>query len=176
VLTPELFALRSPHQVAAPDVLKQLGLRKLRKRDSAELELNLVAVHDDGHWLQVASMWSLYDIKGRAAKIRRASRHGTAIYFCVGDCDQSYEFAVFEDGRLRRDFSVASPGYDDHVVERNSGGPLPGESRCIDASSGDMIPEDPERYPEQLYKLFAPFDLRPPPMNARLSYYQHAPR
>ena len=110
--------------------LEQLGLvHDLRPAPDEYHRAPDIYLAHDGKWAHVIDglwylLWNSRRFGRRVEQI--ASEHDVFRCF-LGDCDESYGYSYYRSGQLVRAVDVASPNFDDVVVQRDFGEPLPEE-------------------------------------------------
>ena len=116
------------------DLLRTFGLGHYEQRAQAPPGGPYVLIANDGTWTLVADDWlyTLWHMPSTRAIIGElAERHD--LYACsVGDCDCSFSFVFYSEGRLVRNYVVESPHFTDAVVVDDFGIRLPGETEAFE--------------------------------------------
>jgi hypothetical protein len=131
--TPFYVFIRSAGAYSDADLLRHFGLSAYR-RTTAPLQLGRYAIlADDGPWTMIADDWyyTLWHTPStRPAIAALGERHD--VFACsVGDCDHSFDFDCYRDGRLARRYVVVDPDFQRGRVVENVGAPLPGEATAF---------------------------------------------
>ena len=92
-----------------------------------------------GEWSLVADDWH-YTLWHRplTGLVLAALGETCDVFACsVGDCDRSFDFIYYRDGRLVRRYVVADPHFQGGIVAEDVGEPLPGEAAAL-RQSGEV--------------------------------------
>jgi hypothetical protein len=131
--SPFFIFLRHPHQYSDADVLARFKLDSYQRAPHATRHGRHAILCDSGNWLMLADDWhyTLWHMKTtRPAMEALGTSH--ELYTCmVGDCDRSFDFVHYKQGRLARKYVVASPHFSDRRVVEDFGTPLPGEAALL---------------------------------------------
>lgn len=132
--TPYSIFLRCAGRYTDANLLACFGLSSYRPADALHSRFGqYVALADDGEWTLVAddlcyTLWHMPTTRDAIAVFAEQCD----VFACShGDCDDSFDFAYYRDGRLARQYVVADPGFRGGVVVENIGDPLPGEAAAF---------------------------------------------
>lgn len=91
---------------------------------------------DAGGWCLLADDWyyTLWHKETTRPVLAQMGQSFDVFACSVGDCDRSFDFVYYRDGRLVRKYIVHSPRYTDQIVVENVGEPLPGEATAFKES------------------------------------------
>jgi hypothetical protein len=86
-----------------------------------------------GSWTMLADDWhyTLWHMRTTRPAIEAIARLHEVYVCSEGDCDRSFDFAYWDNGRLAREYVVQSPRFTDRLIAKNWGAPLPGEAALL---------------------------------------------
>lgn len=127
---PYYIFLRCAGEYADWDLLERFGLGGYKRVKSAPRMLRYAIIADDGTWTLLADDWfyTLWHKKTTRSTIEKLAEQHDIFACSVGDCDRSFDFVYYQDGRLVRKFVVADPNFRGGTVVENFGEPLPAEA------------------------------------------------
>ncbi len=132
IVTSYFIFMRTSPRVADDALLRVLGIDFVRHGwDRKNANEARVFITEDDAWIHIADdlryhLWHRRD----AVEALHRFRPDATIFACSrGDCDYSFDFKYYDDGRLLRHFEVADPNYNKRPIKviTDLGTPLPGE-------------------------------------------------
>jgi len=92
-----------------------------------------IFVSRDDQWIHVIDnfFWMLNQSENVTKSIEALGVHYDIFTCSVGDADLSFDFKYFKNGKLRREYVVKSPNFNDEVISINFGIPLSGEKEGL---------------------------------------------
>src|SRR5262249_23236755 len=130
---PYFIFLRCGGGDSPPELLQQVGLAGFPPTEGIPGPGRYVILSTGGDWSLVADDW-LYTLWHRPLTRLVVAALGETcdVFACsVGDCDRSFDFVYYRDGRLVRRYVVADPHFRGGVVAEDFGEPLPGEAAAL---------------------------------------------
>ena len=133
-----------------------------------------IGVLDDGQWLHIAEGFDyrIYYRPDRNQRFCELSREFDVFWFCLGDADMSFNYALFRDGKCVREVVVNSPNYDDHIVVANKGELLSGEERIFAPGGDTLLLKDADQYMPTLLHLASELGAKTEYTNRSFSYFR----
>lgn len=136
--TPFRIFLRSPTRLEKQEILNAFSLLEYISCTPKSLHRQTWMIDLDD-WLLIAddwfyTLWHLHTTRQAIASLAL----DTDVYFdVVGECDESYGFAIYQNGSLVREVQVDSPNYSDQILKVDHGTRLPVESDSLLTSDID---------------------------------------
>jgi hypothetical protein len=95
---------------------------------------------DDGRWVMIADDWfyTLWHKKTTRPAIEELASQCDVFACSVGDCDHSFDFVYYRNGRLVRKHVVADPDFRGGKVVENIGEPLAGEAAAFEKKDDEL--------------------------------------
>jgi hypothetical protein len=126
---PHFIFVRDAGSHSDTDLLHLFGLATFRPTQSPWWSGPHVFLADDGEWTMVADdcNYTLWHMPSTEQAIHQLGHTFDVFAASVGDCDCSFDFVYYRDGRVARRYVVDDRG---GVVE-NIGEPLPGEAAAF---------------------------------------------
>jgi hypothetical protein len=129
---PYFIFVRDERRYADADWLRLFGLGSYLPTQSAPRLGRYAVLADDGSWTMIADDWyyTLWHMPSTRPVLHRLGRRRGCEVFAgsVGDCDRSFDFVYYSEGRLVRRYVVVDPDFRGGRVAENTGEPLPGEA------------------------------------------------
>ena len=130
---PYFIFLRCAGKNSDPDLLQWFGLADYQPAKGMPDVGRYVILGAAGEWSLVADDW-YYTLwhKPLTRLVLAALGESCNVFACsVGDCDRSFDFVYYRDGRLVRRYVVADPHFQGGIVVEDVGEPLPGEAAVL---------------------------------------------
>jgi len=120
-------------EISDAELLQHFGLSAYRQVDQVDGLYRYAIVASLNGWRVLADdvCFTFWHMPQRRTAIETLGQQFDLWAFSAGDCDQSYDFALYQQGQLRRKSVVDSPHFSDRVVREDFGTPLPEEARII---------------------------------------------
>lgn len=85
-------------------------------------------------WFHIMDDWNytLWFDSGLIQRIQNLSNLFEIFTCSIGDCDYSFDFRLFKDGEIKREFVVEDPNINGGVVTKNFGDKLQGEEEALE--------------------------------------------
>lgn len=133
--------LRSPYYIFVrasgnktdADLLRELGLGSYVRREKAPQFGRYAILADDGQWTLIADdgHYTLWNRPTTRPVIADWAQHYDVFTCSIGDCDRSFDFTYYRDGKLARACGVADPDNGGGTVWENIGAPLSAEPQAF---------------------------------------------
>lgn len=133
---PSYICIKGISEKSDLEVLKLLNITS----DITQAYNELTAAEDfdifvsrDDQWIHIIDnfFWMLNESEVVAKRIETLGEH-YELYTCsVGDADLSFDFKYFKNGKLRREYVVKSPNFNNEVIAVNFGDALSGETEGL---------------------------------------------
>jgi hypothetical protein len=130
---PYFIFVRDAGRRTDADLLHLFGLATYRPTQSPRRRGRYALLAGEGEWTMLADDWyyTLWHMPSTRQAIHQLGQTCDVFACSVGDCDHSFDFEYYRDGRAVRRYVVADPDFrGGHVVE-NLGEPLPGEAAAF---------------------------------------------
>ena len=144
VVCPHYIFIKCDGCYSDQEVLDLLGLAQYQKQDPGQgLWHYLWITEDSAGWTHMGEGWSYHLFNTYRSELKQkllelSDKHD--VYHCsMGDADRSYDFHYMQRGKVIRSYVMNSPGWNDRVLGKDLGDPLPGEA-------GLNLFEDEERH------------------------------
>ena len=126
---PYFIFLRCAGRYSDADLLRWFGLTGYRPVKSTSRLGRDGVLADDGLWTMLADDWyyTLWHMPTTRPTLAELAESCDVFACSVGDCDHSFDFVYYRDGRLVRRYVVEDPDFRGGRVAENFGEPLPGE-------------------------------------------------
>ena len=133
---PYFIFLKCAGRYADADLLHRFGLvnyRRVAAASANELRRHAILA-DDGPWTLLADDWyyTLWHLPTTRPLLEELAQQCDVFACSVGDCDRSFDFVYFHDGRLLRKYVVADTNFRGRELFQNIGYPLPGEAAALE--------------------------------------------
>jgi hypothetical protein len=130
---PYFIFVRGGGRYSDADLLRLFGLSAYRPTDSPRRLGRYALLAGDGPWTMVADDWfyTLWHMPSTRPALQELGRRCDVFACSVGDCDHSFDFAYYSQGRLARRYVVADPDFRGGRVVEDTGTPLPGETTAF---------------------------------------------
>lgn len=141
---PFFIYFRREPQLSDKQILEHFGLNAYQSVAKLPPGSTYAVIAEAGDWTLLADDWlyQLWHMPSTKNAIESLAKTRDVFAWSLGDCDQSYEYAVYRNGALVRQLVVDSPHFDDQVVRLDIGEQLPFESE----SQGLPIEQKMERF------------------------------
>jgi hypothetical protein len=118
------------------ELLSRFGLPGYRLARATTRLSRYAVLGDDGEWTMIADDWfyTLWHMSSTRPEIEVLAGECDVFACSVGDCDRSFDFVYYRDGRLVRKYVVADPHFQGGVVTEDFGDRLPGEAAAFTES------------------------------------------
>ena len=135
------------------DALAYLGIKEYQKDQSFDDIGGRLWFYDDGEWMHILDGWDYRLLNNQLPKsLIELSRKFDVLMFYVGDSDMSFSYAIYEEGKCKRNLKVESPAYTDKVVEQNEGKMMSCEEGIL-SEDGKILISEAENYIEVLLDM-----------------------
>ena len=113
--------------------LFDLSNRTLVDYEKAKYNDDCIFLFRDKIWVHIMDNFSYshWHSKNFKLKIEELGKSFEIFSFSVGDVDFSFEFRLFRNGGLVREYIVESPNFNDEIITKNFGKPLKGEEKGL---------------------------------------------
>jgi hypothetical protein len=115
-------------------ILAHFGLHAYHSTAKLPPSSTYAVITDAGDWTLLADDWlyQLWHMPSTRNAIKLLAKTRDVFAWSIGDCDQSFEYTIYRNGELVRQYIVDSPHFDDQVVRIDFGDRLPFESELHD--------------------------------------------
>lgn len=114
------------------EVLSLLELHTAEKVEHNEslMDKECIYISRDANWVHIMDNWfySHWHSKELRQKIDELGKKQEIFTCSIGDCDLSFDFKYFAEGRKLREYIVQSPNFNNQIIMTDSGVPLPAEN------------------------------------------------
>jgi hypothetical protein len=138
--SPYSIFLRQPHDYSDEDLLTLFGLGAYQLSNNPTHHGRRAILADADGWTLLSDDWyyTLWHMKTTRDVIRKLARSHDIFACTEGDCDRSFDYLYFRNGKLIREYVVHSPGFSDRNVHADHGPQIPGEDDLL-VRDGDNI-------------------------------------
>jgi len=130
---PYYIFLKCAGRYADADLLRRFGLVNYCRvpADNTQHLRQHAILADDGPWTLLADDWyyTLWHLPTTRPMLEELAQQCDVFACSVGDCDRSFDFVYYRDGRLVRKYVVTDPHFRGRVLVQNVGYPLLWRSR-----------------------------------------------
>lgn len=148
--SPFRIFIRNGGSIVNQDLLTELGLLSYSPIEDfsgikwGDLLKRYVYILETGEWKHVIddytySVWHHPEVR---PGIARLGMKYDILYCSLGDCDESFDFVYYENGKVRRKLVVESPNYGDRVITENIGIPFSFEDTVFNQRSDPKLIHD----------------------------------
>jgi len=130
---PYFIFMRCAGEYSDADLLAKFGIRDYKRTSEPPKMGPHATLFDSGDWVMLADDWyyTLWHLPTTRPAIKKLSQF-TDVYACsVGDCDHSFDFIYYKNGKLARKYVVADPDFKSSIIVEDIGQQLPGESDAL---------------------------------------------
>jgi hypothetical protein len=147
---PYFIYFRRVAKLSDAQILAHFGLTTYRLTEKLQRSSTYAVIGDAGEWTLLADDWfyRLWHMPTTRPAIESLAKEGEVFAWSVGDCDQSFDYCLYRDGRLVRQYMVDSPHFSDQVIRTDFGERLSFESELL--SSDLSIEEKMNQFTSQL--------------------------
>jgi hypothetical protein len=117
-------------------ILAHFGLNTHRYTPKLPPFSTYAVIADLGDWTMLADDWlyQLWHLSSTRPAIQSLAKDRDVFAWSVGECDESFEYSLYQNGQMIRQYWVDSPHYHDQVVSTDLGPRLPFESELLAAN------------------------------------------
>jgi hypothetical protein len=128
--SPYFIFMRCAGTYSDADLLHKFGLTNYTRTRKVPGFGPYTLIAHDGTWTMLADDWryTLWHMESTRPAIATLAKSFETYACSVGDCDRSFDFIYYHEGRLVRKYVVTDPDFRGGRVVENVGHALPGES------------------------------------------------
>lgn len=141
VYSPYYIFIKTHNQLTAEKLLQKLDLQLYTLINDPIARQKIIGFSTNPHfftyqgnqWFHImdSMLYSLWHEKQLVARLEQLANDYDLFYGSVGDTDESFEFVYYENGSLKRAYTVEDPEYKGGRVTRNIGSPFDVESIAL---------------------------------------------
>ena len=131
---PFFIYFRRETKLSDEQILDHFGLHAHRYTAKLPPNSTYAVITDAGEWSLIADDWlyQLWRMPSTLNAIESLAKTHDVFAWSLGDCDLSFEYRLYQNGKLVREYTVDSPNFDDQIVRVDFGERLPIESDLHD--------------------------------------------
>lgn len=137
--SPYFIFVKYGFQISDKEILERLGLNGYnlildeKEREKEVLNKRYLFLTEDREWTYVMDDWfyTLWHNKEIRNWIKSMSQEFEIFTCSVGDCDDSFDFTYFKEGRIVRQYVVEDPHFKGGEVVKDFGMPFPIEKEAL---------------------------------------------
>lgn len=122
---------------------------------------NRLWLHDDNTWLHILDGWDyyLFHLTDLEMSLESLSEEYDLLWFCIGECDLSFEIQFWQEGRVTRSIAVHSRNYSDQNLVKNEGCWTNVEKEIL-SKTGEIQLKDPDKFVHCLLDYAKSFGIK----------------
>jgi hypothetical protein len=123
VPSPYFIFIRHSHGFSDEDLLTRFHLGSYQRSLTEPLIGPRAILANDENWTMLADdlLYTLWHMKLTRPAIEEIAQSHEVFACSEGDCDRSFDYVHYRDGRLARKYTVSSPHFTDRVVVEDVG-------------------------------------------------------
>ena len=125
--------IRKDPELSDDQILFHFGRTGYQRVDSLASGCRYSVITDVGEWVLLADdlFYGLWNTPTTLQAIESLSKTHDIFSWFIEDCDPSFEYKIFENGKLIRHYAVDYPHFTDQIVRTDFGRRLPYESELL---------------------------------------------